>query len=34
MLKLGFVSAILANKSFTEVIDFAANRFACVEVMY
>ncbi|MDJ1496851.1 sugar phosphate isomerase/epimerase family protein [Cytophagaceae bacterium DM2B3-1] len=34
MLKLGFVSAILADNSFNEVIDFAAaNRFACVEVM-
>lgn len=34
MLDLGFVSAILAEKSFEEVIDFAAqNRFACVEIM-
>ncbi|MEX2568637.1 MAG: sugar phosphate isomerase/epimerase [Cyclobacteriaceae bacterium] len=34
MLKLGFVSAILAEKSFEEVIDFAANHdFSCVEMM-
>lgn len=34
MLDLGFVSAILADKSFEEVIDFAAqNSFKCVEVM-
>ena len=34
MLDLGFVSAILAEKSFEEVISFAAqNRFACVEIM-
>ncbi len=34
MLKLGFVSAILADNSFEEVIDFAAaQRFSCVEVM-
>ncbi len=34
MLKLGFVSAILADKSFEEVIDFAAaHQFACVEMM-
>lgn len=34
MQKLGFVSAILADKRFEEVIDFAAdNRFACVEMM-
>lgn len=31
---LGFVSAILADNTFEEVIDFASqNRFACVEVM-
>jgi sugar phosphate isomerase/epimerase len=31
---LGFVSAILADNSFEEVIDFAAqNRFSCVEIM-
>jgi sugar phosphate isomerase/epimerase len=31
---LGFVSAILAENSFEEVIDFAAqNRFSCVEIM-
>ncbi len=31
---LGFVSAILAEKSFEEVIDFASkNRFKCVEIM-
>lgn len=34
MLNLGFVSAILADNSFNEVIDFAAaNQFSCVEVM-
>jgi len=34
MLKLGFVSAILANRSFEELISFAANHnFSCVEVM-
>jgi sugar phosphate isomerase/epimerase len=34
MLDLGFVSAILAEKSFEEVIDFAAeNNFKCVEMM-
>ncbi|MDN3687700.1 sugar phosphate isomerase/epimerase family protein [Cyclobacterium jeungdonense] len=34
MLKLGFVSAILAEKSFEEVIDFAAAEdFSCVEMM-
>ena len=34
MLELGFVSAILAEKSFEEVIDFAANeKFSCVEIM-
>ena len=34
MLKLGFVSAILANRSFEEVISFAADHnFSCVEVM-
>ncbi len=34
MLDLGFVSAILADKSFEEVIDFAANNeFKCVEIM-
>ena len=34
MLDLGFVSAILAEKSFEEVIDFAAdNQFKCVEMM-
>lgn len=34
MLDLGFVSAILADNSFDEVITFAAqNRFACVEIM-
>lgn len=34
MLDLGFVSAILADKSFEEVIDFASeNRFRCVEMM-
>ncbi|MCC5930367.1 MAG: sugar phosphate isomerase/epimerase [Cyclobacteriaceae bacterium] len=34
MLQLGFVSAIMAEKSFEEVIDFASeNKFACVELM-
>jgi sugar phosphate isomerase/epimerase len=34
MLNLGFVSAILADNSFNEVINFAAaHRFSCVEVM-
>ena len=34
MLKLGFVSAILADFSFEHVINFAAeHRFSCVEVM-
>jgi len=34
MLDLGFVSAILAERSFVEVIDFAAtNEFRCVEIM-
>lgn len=34
MLDLGFVSAILANNSFEEVISFAAaHRFKCVEMM-
>ena len=34
MLDLGFVSAILAGKSFEEVIDFASeNKFRCVEIM-
>jgi sugar phosphate isomerase/epimerase len=34
MLKLGFVSAILADSSFEEVVDFAAtNDFKCVEMM-
>ncbi len=34
MLDLGFVSAILSNKSFEEVIDFASeNKFKCVEIM-
>lgn len=34
MLDLGFVSAILAEKSFREVIEFASvNEFKCVEVM-
>src|SRR5690554_5878727 len=34
MLDLGFVSAILAKKSFKEVIEFASkNDFKCVEVM-
>ena len=34
MLDLGFVSAILADRSFEETIDFAAaNGFRCVEIM-
>ena len=34
MLTLGFVSAILAENSFEEVIDFAAaHQFGCVEMM-
>ncbi|MDZ7605731.1 MAG: sugar phosphate isomerase/epimerase [Cyclobacteriaceae bacterium] len=34
MLDLGFVSAILAEKTFEEVIDFAsAHKFKCVEIM-
>jgi len=34
MFQLGFVSAILAEKSFEEVVDFASeNKFACVEMM-
>jgi sugar phosphate isomerase/epimerase len=34
MFQLGFVSAILASKSFEEVVDFASdNRFACIEMM-
>lgn len=34
MLKLGFMSAIMADKTFEEVIDFAANnQFSCVEIM-
>lgn len=34
MLDLGFVSAILAEKSFEEVISFASeNQFRCVEIM-
>ncbi len=34
MIKLGFVSAILADLPFEEVIPFASeNRFACVEMM-
>lgn len=34
MLDLGFVSAILAEKSFDEIIEFASeNRFKCVEIM-
>jgi sugar phosphate isomerase/epimerase len=34
MLDLGFVSAILAEKSFEEVINFASeNEFKCVEIM-
>ena len=34
MLQLGFVSAILPNSSFEELITFASkNRFSCVEIM-
>lgn len=34
MLDLGFVSAIMAEKSFEEVMEFASkNRFSCVEIM-
>jgi len=34
MLDLGFVSAILAEKNFNEVIEFASkNQFKCVEIM-
>ena len=34
MLDLGFVSAILAEKSFEEIIEFASeNHFKCVEIM-
>lgn len=34
MLQLGFVSAILADRTFGEVITFASeNRFSCVEIM-
>ena len=34
MFKVGFVSAIFAEKSFEEVIDFASeNQFDCVEIM-
>jgi len=34
MLQLGFVSAILAERTFDEVITFASeNRFSCVEIM-
>ncbi|SHM33931.1 Sugar phosphate isomerase/epimerase [Cyclobacterium lianum] len=34
MLKLGFVSAILPEKTFEQVIDFAAaEQFSCVEIM-
>ena len=34
MMKLGFVSAILPDLSFEEVIDFAADKgFSCVEIM-
>ncbi len=34
MLDLGFVSAILAEKSFEEVVEFASeNQFKCVEMM-
>ena len=34
MIDLGFVSAIMANQSFEEVIDFASsNQFKCVEIM-
>ncbi|MCJ8329052.1 MAG: sugar phosphate isomerase/epimerase [Lentisphaeria bacterium] len=33
-MNLGFVSAILADRSFNEVIDFASeNKFSCVELM-
>ncbi len=33
-MKLGFVSAILADRSFEEVIEFAADKgFSCVEIM-
>mgnify|MGYP005857586901 CR=1 FL=1 len=34
MIKLGFVSAILADLSFEEVVDFAANNgYSCVEIL-
>lgn len=34
MLQLGFVSAILADSTFEEVVDFASeNKFSCVEMM-
>ncbi len=34
MLKLGFVSAILADYGFEHVIDYASNNeFKCVEIM-
>jgi len=34
MLDLGFVSAILAEKSFKDIIEFASkNKFKCVEIM-
>lgn len=34
MLDLGFVSAILADKSFEEVVDFASDhKFKCIEIM-
>ena len=34
MLDLGFVSAILAEKTFEEVVDFASlNKFKCIEIM-
>jgi len=34
MLQLGFVSAILANSTFEEVVNFASeNKFSCVEMM-
>jgi sugar phosphate isomerase/epimerase len=34
MLDIGFVSAILAEKNFTEVIEFASeNQFKCIEIM-
>lgn len=34
MFKLGFVSAILADLSFEEVVDFASvNGYACVEML-